>query len=63
MLGFYIPCGEPRPIPEGAVIHESVILRIADRRDYKPVNMPRAYKTFDMPVPPREDEMTPDADA
>ena len=28
-LGHYIPCGEPRFIGEGAVIHESVIKRIA----------------------------------
>jgi uncharacterized protein (DUF2235 family) len=63
MFGFYIPCCEPRLIPEGAVIHESVILRIAERKDYKPVNMPRVYKTFDMPVTPHEDAMTSDEDA
>jgi hypothetical protein len=45
------------------VIHESVIKRIAERSDYKPVNMPRTYKTFDMPVPPHEDAVDEDADA
>ncbi len=47
LFGLYIPCCEPRVIPEGAVIHESVVRRIAERSDYKPVNMPTAYKTFD----------------
>jgi uncharacterized protein (DUF2235 family) len=52
LFGFYIPCKEPRAIPEGAVIHESVIKRIAERRDYKPVNMPATYKTSPMPTRP-----------
>ena len=52
LLGRYIPCCEPRFIPEGAVIHESAILRIKARADYKPENMPKTYQTFDMPTPP-----------
>ena len=56
LLGFYIPCCEPRVIPEGAVIHESVVKRIAERKGYKPVNMPRTYKIFDMPTPPQPHE-------
>jgi hypothetical protein len=31
-----------------------VILRIKERADYKPENMPKSYKTFDMPTPPPE---------
>jgi uncharacterized protein (DUF2235 family) len=58
LLGFYIPCCEPRVIPEGAIIHESAIRRIAERKDYRPVNMPKTYKTFDMPTPPREMDAT-----
>lgn len=54
LLGHYIPCCEPRLIPEGAVIHESVVKRIEARSDYRPVNMPRTYKIFDMPEPPAE---------
>jgi uncharacterized protein (DUF2235 family) len=56
MYGYYIPCEEPRFIPEGAVIHESVVKRIAEVRDYKPVNMPRSYTTLPMPAPPPEHE-------
>jgi uncharacterized protein (DUF2235 family) len=52
VLGHYIPCAEPRLIPEGAVIHESVVRRMEARRDYRPVNLPREYKIFDMPAPP-----------
>jgi uncharacterized protein (DUF2235 family) len=51
-LGFYIPCCEPRFIPEGAMIHESVAQRIEARKDYKPVNLPKRYRIFDMPVEP-----------
>lgn len=54
LLGFYIPDAEPRVIPEDAVIHESVVKRIEARKDYKPVNMPKSYKVFDMPTPPVE---------
>ncbi|QQO18192.1 DUF2235 domain-containing protein [Bradyrhizobium diazoefficiens] len=43
-LGFYIPDGEPRLIPEGAVIHESVIKRMEALADYRPINLPRTYQ-------------------
>ncbi len=39
-FGFYIPDAEPRPIPEGAVIHESVVKRMEKVSDYRPVNLP-----------------------
>ena len=51
-LGFYIPDGEPRPIPDGAHVHESVLKRMAVEPDYRPVNMPKDYVTVPMPVPP-----------
>ena len=53
-LGSYIPCCEPRFIPDGAIIHESVLKRIAARSDYRPVNLPKTYKIFDMPEPPED---------
>jgi hypothetical protein len=34
---------EPRSIPEGALVHASVVERMKARSDYKPVNLPNAY--------------------
>ncbi|QQO18516.1 DUF2235 domain-containing protein [Bradyrhizobium diazoefficiens] len=51
-FGFYIPDGEPRIIPEGAHVHESVLKRMGSEPDYRPVNMPKDYLTVPMPVPP-----------
>jgi len=51
-LGFYIPDCEPRPIPEGAHVHESVVKRIAVEPGYRPVNLPKVYETVPMPVAP-----------
>ena len=51
-FGFYIPDGEPRPIPEGAVIHESVTRRMEKIPAYRPVNFPLKYETFPMPAGP-----------
>lgn len=51
-FGFYIPDAEPRPIPEGAVIHQSAIDRMKQMPHYRPVNMPAAYETYPMPSPP-----------
>ena len=42
-LGWYLPRGEPRLIPEGAIIHQSVVDRIAKVPSYQPVNMPAFY--------------------
>ena len=53
MLGFYLPRGEPRPIPEGAVIHQSVIDRMAGVASYRPVNMPVSYTIEEGPTPAR----------
>jgi len=60
-FGFYIPDGEPRPIPEGAVIHESVVKRMEKVREYRPVNLPATYETWPMPVKPAHVEMTEEA--
>jgi hypothetical protein len=49
-LGFYIPDCEPRFIPEGAFIHESVLMRIAESRDYRPVNLPASYERIALPM-------------
>jgi uncharacterized protein (DUF2235 family) len=51
-LGFYIPDCEPRVIPEGAHVHESVLKRMAAEPDYRPVNLPTDYVTVPMPAPP-----------
>ena len=49
-LGFYIPDCEPRPVPDGAFIHESVLMRIAEMPAYRPVNLPQAYERVPLPV-------------
>jgi uncharacterized protein (DUF2235 family) len=53
-FGFYIPDSEPRVIPEGAHVHESVVKRMAVEPDYRPVNLPKQYVTVPMPVRPAE---------
>lgn len=52
-LGFYIPDCEPRVIPEGAILHESVIKRMNELPNYRPINLPQTYGTFPLSVPPR----------
>ena len=51
-FGYYIPDGEPRLIPDGAMIHESALLRMDAMPSYRPVNLPKQYEKFPMPVPP-----------
>lgn len=41
--GYYLPRAEPRKIPDGALVHYSVIERIA--MGYKPVNLPADFTT------------------
>ncbi|MGY8666261.1 DUF2235 domain-containing protein [Bradyrhizobium sp. UFLA05-109] len=53
-FGFYIPDCEPRLIPEGAHVHESVVKRMADVPDYRPVNLPTQFVTVPMPVGPEK---------
>lgn len=52
LLGFYIPDCEPRVIPDGAHVHESVVKRMASMPDYRPVNIPKSFVTVPMPVRP-----------
>jgi hypothetical protein len=43
LLGRYIPDAEPRVIPAGSLIHESVMSRMSTESDYRPVNLPERY--------------------
>jgi uncharacterized protein (DUF2235 family) len=52
VFGHYIPAAEPRSVPEGAWVHESVICRRNDVPGYKPANFPNSYQTVPMPVGP-----------
>jgi uncharacterized protein (DUF2235 family) len=47
-LGYYIPEAEPRPIPSGALIHESVVKRMQAVSKYRPINLPASYEVFPM---------------
>jgi uncharacterized protein (DUF2235 family) len=54
VLGHYIPDCEPRPIPEGAHIHQSVLDKIAQDPTYRPVNIPASYQAVPLlPEPPK----------
>ena len=55
-LGLYLPRGEPRLIPEGAIIHQSVLDRMAST-PYRPINLPKSYATE--PGPPRPPPPSP----
>ena len=62
-FGYYIPDGEPRLIPDGAVIHESAVLRMDAMPGYRPVNLPKQFEKFPMPVPPVHASAEPEEDA
>jgi uncharacterized protein (DUF2235 family) len=47
-LGHYIPAAEPRPIPDGAYIHESVFSRMKAVSAYRPPNLPSSYQVIPM---------------
>jgi hypothetical protein len=49
-LGFYITRGEPRVIPEGALIHASALKRMDELADYRPVNLPLKFEIEPMPT-------------
>jgi uncharacterized protein (DUF2235 family) len=55
VLGWYLPDGEPRLIPEGAILHRSVIERMAKVPTYRPVNLPNSYSIEEMPPAPVAD--------
>jgi len=46
--GYYLPNGEPRCVPENAFIHESVMRRIEAVQHYRPINLPKSYRTVPM---------------
>lgn len=55
--GWYLPRGEPRAIPEGATLHDSVAARLRDDPGYKPCNLPSAYSlATSRTVSPREQD-------
>jgi uncharacterized protein (DUF2235 family) len=54
VLGHYIPAAEPRLIPEDAFIHQSAVEKIEQDPNYKPVNIPKKYRTIPMPTAPAE---------
>jgi uncharacterized protein (DUF2235 family) len=58
-LEHYIPDAEPRPIPEGAFIHQSVVDRIQGVGGYQPVNMPLHYQVVPMSSDPRTSSQPP----
>lgn len=41
---YYFPVFDYRRIPEGAKLHEAVIERLENRKDYRPPNLPRTYE-------------------
>src|SRR5205085_4395353 len=59
---FYIPWAEPRPVPnrhmfekgepEPYLVHTSVLERIREREDYRPVNLPKSFVVEGAPVEP-----------
>jgi uncharacterized protein (DUF2235 family) len=53
-LGWYFPHGEPRLIPEGAIIHRSAIERMSKVPSYRPIDMPVSYTIEEGPAPPVE---------
>lgn len=62
-FGGYIPDGEPRFIPDGAVVHESAVLRMNALPGYRPVNLPKQFEKFPMPVPPAHASAEPEEDS
>src|SRR5713226_10268876 len=53
-LGHYIPDAEPRPIPENAFVHESVVKRMDAVPKYRPINLPSHHQVFPMPSGPEQ---------
>jgi uncharacterized protein (DUF2235 family) len=51
-FGWYLPRGEPRLIPEGAIIHRSVFERRDKVPAYRPVNLPSTYTIEETPLGP-----------
>lgn len=53
LLGFYFPWAEPRLIPDGALIHDSVLERLKRVSGYRPINLPVNYMIETTPAQPR----------
>jgi hypothetical protein len=51
-FGFYIPDAEPRPMPEDAVVHDSVVKRMDAIREHRQVKSPTRFRTRPMPAEP-----------
>jgi uncharacterized protein (DUF2235 family) len=54
-LGLYLPLGEPRLILDGAILHRSVLDRMAAVPAYKPINLPTSYAIEEMSPAPVAD--------
>jgi uncharacterized protein (DUF2235 family) len=52
VLGHYIPNAEPRPVPDNAWVHESVIRRVEVVPQYHPINLPRRYRVVPLTAGP-----------
>lgn len=50
-LGYYIPNGEPRGVPENAFVHESVLKRAESVATYRPPNLPLLHQVIPMMLP------------
>lgn len=48
-FGFYLPFSEPRVVPSGSLIHESVLLRMDAVKTYRPENLPDRFEVAAMP--------------
>lgn len=42
-FGFYVPRGEPRPVEEGSIVHESVLKHKEALPEYQPPNLPPSF--------------------
>lgn len=54
LFGFYVPRGEPRPVLEGAIVHESVLKHREASTGYQPINLPSNFATEKLARPRKE---------
>jgi uncharacterized protein (DUF2235 family) len=47
-MGWYLPRSEPRVIPQGAFVHQSVVERMEKVPSYRPVNLPATYQVEEL---------------
>lgn len=60
-LGHYLPDAEPRVIPDGAFVHGSVVKRMEQVDEYRPVNYPANPRIVPMPEGPAINETAEEA--